>query len=818
MADTHENEQPVAADPATDGDYGAGNIQILEGLEAVRRRPGMYIGSTSARGLHHLVFEVLDNSVDEALAGHCTEITVTLNPDGSCTTVDNGRGIPVEVMDDVGLPAVTVVLTKLHAGGKFGGGGYKVSGGLHGVGVSVVNALSEWLTVTVRRDKLEWAQTFERGDEATELEQTGISTQNGTTIQFLPDGQIFDDTEFDYETLETRMREMAFLTKNLKLTLIDERTETRESSFQFPNGIADFVAHINRNREPIHKKIIHFDDTSDEGEVEVAMQWNDSYTPAVFSFANNINTHEGGTHLSGFRSALTATVNRYARERGFLKEKEENLTNEDITEGLAAIVSVKLGEPQFEGQTKTKLGNAPIAGMVQRAMNKALAEHFEENPADAKAMCVKVISAAQARQAARKAREATRRKSALENTSLPGKLADCSDKNPENCEIFIVEGNSAGGSAVDARDREFQAILPLRGKIINVEKARLNRVLSNVEIMAMITAIGTGISDEFDVTKLRYHKVVVMTDADVDGAHIRTLILTFLFRHMRELIDGGFVYIAQPPLYKIKVGRVERYLKNDIELEKLLIAERLDSISTEDRYGESPKLTDARYVRFQSAMREYEGWANRLRATYGASAVDYIKDHRLIEEPVESLGDLEGYFRSGVPEEEPESVEVVAKHEGATPEEGPSLLLKVTEKRTGAVRTVAMPQNLFSSRAYDGLRKSHLKLREVLGSPPYVIRMGKKEREAHTFEAVRSGILDIARDGLTISRFKGLGEMNPDQLRETTMDPAKRNLQQVTMEDAQVADEMFVRLMGDQVEPRREFIEQHARDVKFLDV
>ena len=798
-----------------DGEYGADNIQILEGLEAVRRRPGMYIGSTAKRGLHHLVFEVLDNSVDEALAGHCSEITVTLNPDGSCTVVDDGRGIPVEVMPDVGLPAVTVVLTKLHAGGKFGGGGYKVSGGLHGVGVSVVNALSEWLTVWVRRDGVEWSQTFERGDVQGELERVGDATQSGTTVQFLPDAEIFDETDFDYDDIVTRMREMAFLTRGLRLTMIDERTETHSDSFMYPGGIADYVRYINDKREVIHKKLVEFTVVSDEGDVEVAMQWNAGYNASVFSFANNINTHEGGTHLSGFRSALTGQVNRYARDRGLIKEKEDNLTGDDVIEGLAAIVSVKLAEPQFEGQTKTKLGNAPIKGMVERAMNKALAEFFEENPAEAKAICSKVIEAAQARQAARKARDATRRKSALENTSLPGKLADCSDKNPANCEIFIVEGNSAGGSAVDAREREFQAILPLRGKIINVEKARINRVLSNVEIMAMITAIGCGIGEEFDVEKLRYHKVVAMTDADVDGAHIRTLILTFLFRHMRELIEQGFVYIAQPPLYKLKIGRQEMYLKNDVELEKVLLRERLGDIVIEDRYGESPKFSETRYARFQGALREYEGWANRLTATYGFAVVNYVKDHRLIEAEISSLDELERYFQIGVPDDEPELVELLLRHEDGDEAE---VLLKVTEKHTGTVTTIPVPEAMFGSRAYEGLRKAHLKLREIAGHPPYTIRLGKRERTAHTFEGLREGILEIAKDGLALQRFKGLGEMNPDQLRETTMDPAKRNLQRVMLEDAQAADEMFVKLMGDQVEPRREFIEQHARDVKFLDV
>jgi DNA gyrase subunit B len=802
----------------TESDYGAKDITVLQGLEAVRLRPGMYIGSTGHRGLHHLVFEVLDNGVDEALAGYATQITVTLHPDGSVTVVDNGRGIPVDVMEDgSGLSAATVVLTQLHAGGKFGGEGYKVSGGLHGVGVSVVNALSEWLNLTVHRNGLEYQQRFGRGDPLTDLtivETSEPVTATGTTVSFLPDLEIFEDREFEFDVLATRMREMAFLTAGLRLELIDERGSERRESFHYEGGISDFVKHINAAKDPAHPTIIAFTRASEEGDVEVAMQWNATYSESVHSFANNINTHEGGSHLSGFRAALTRTLNAYARASGALKEKDENLLGEDMVEGLAAIISVKLREPQFEGQTKTKLGNPSIKGVVETAMNSMLSTFLEEHPNDAKAIVTKVVEAARARQAARKARDLTRRKTALDSTRLPGKLADCSITDPAQCELYLVEGNSAGGSAVDARNREFQAILPLRGKIINVEKARLAKVLSNQEIQSIILAIGANIGEDFNLDNARYHKIVAMTDADVDGAHIRTLILTFFFRHMRDLVDAGFVYIAQPPLYRIKMGRTERYVKSDSELEKLLLAEKLAQITISDRYGAEQVFSETRHQRFAGALREYDGWAARLRAEFGSPAVDYVKDHRLIEEPIETLDQLVSYFTTGVPGDEPHTVEVVARHDNA---DDPALLLKVTEKRTGAVEAVPMPEAMLRSPAYAGLRRSHLKLRELAGNPPYELRLGRRTREAGTFEALRAGILELAKDGTNLSRFKGLGEMNPGQLWETTMNPETRTLQRVTLDDAQAADEIFTMLMGDKVEPRRDFIEQHARDVKFLD-
>ena len=697
----------------TEHSYDAGDIQVLEGLEPVRKRPGMYIGSTGARGLHHLVYEVVDNSVDEALAGFCDRIDVTVLPDSSVRVVDNGRGIPVKEMPQFGKPALEIVMTKLHAGGKFGGEGYKVSGGLHGVGVSVVNALSDWLVVDVCRDGHRFRQSYRRGVPVADMERLEeCAGYTGTTTHFRPDVDIFDDLNFNFNTLAQRLREVAFLNRGLSIALCDDRgdrvpdvaasedgeaqgstglaedlveaaevaaeaisdrlradaakeaahiageaaggadadatPDRRCVTFCYDGGIEDFVRHINAQKDPIHPKVIWFEAREADYHMELAMQWNAGYIDNVFSFANNINTHEGGSHLSGFRAAITRTVNDYARTKGFLKEKDENLSGEDVREGLAAILSVKLKDPQFEGQTKTKLGNSEMRGFVETVVNQKLAEFLEENPGDARLALLKCVQAAHARQAARKARDLTRRKSVLENTTLPGKLADCSIKDPAACEIYLVEGDSAGGSAKQARDRSFQAILPLRGKIINVEKARLNKILSNTEIQAIITAVGTNLGEEFNLEGARYHKVIIMTDADVDGAHIRTLILTFLFRNMNELIEAGYVYIAQPPLYRVSHKRQDYYAFNDHQLEQVL------------------------------------------------------------------------------------------------------------------------------------------------------------ER--------------IGRPGATIQRFKGLGEMNPEQLWETTMNPNTRTLLQVGVDDAALADEIFTTLMGDKVEPRREFIEANARYVRNLDV
>src|SRR5580765_6647391 len=791
--------------------YTGKDITVLEGLEPVRLRPGMYIGSTGPRGLHQLVYEVIDNAVDEALAGRADTIEMTIHPDASVTITDNGSGIPVDLMPEQGLPAVTVVLTKLHAGGKFGGEGYKVSGGLHGVGVSVVNALSEWLHVEVHRDGKIYRQEFARGDQTTELQTVGVAKDTGTTITFLPDGDVFEELEWSMDTLVQRLRETAFLTKGLRIVLYDERAGDVKHEFHYEGGIRDFVAYVNKSKDPVHKSIVYFEGDNGDGQVELAMQWNASYQESVFSFANNINTTEGGSHLSGFKGALTRTLNDYARAKGLLKEKEDNLEGEDVREGLAAVLSVKLREPQFEGQTKTKLGNPWVRGLVEQTVNQRLAEYFEENPSDAKRIIDKAISAARARQAARKARELTRRKSALESSSLPGKLADCQISDPASAELFLVEGNSAGGSAVDARDRTFQAILPLRGKVINSEKNRIIKVLSNTEIQSMITAIGTGIGDEFDLEKLRYHRVIVMTDADVDGSHIRTLILTFLYRQMPELVEGGYVYIAVPPLYRVKTGSREQYVEKESQFEDILVRERVKDVVLSARDGDGQQLTEARYRRFTKALNEFEGWAARLRADFGGAAANFVIGHRLVEVEIDEAAgkDLaETLLSVG---EDGHELSILEQTDEST-------TVKVVEVESSAASHVTIPTGVFASPVYANLRRSYARLVEIVGMPPFDLALGKKARTADTFEALRHEALDLAKEGINVGRFKGLGEMNPEELWATTMDPAKRMLVKVEVEDAAAADRMFSMLMGDQVEPRRAFIESNAKDVRFLDV
>src|SRR5438552_6867914 len=614
--------------------YTAKDITVLEGLEPVRLRPGMYIGSTGSRGLHHLVYEVVDNSVDEALAGRNDKIEITLHPDNSVTVRDFGSGIPVDQMEDQGMSALTVVLTKLHAGGKFGGedAAYKVSGGLHGVGVSVVNALSEWLVAEVRRGGKLYRQEFTRGVPNGDVEVVGKAEKGdtGTTISFLPDAEVFEEVELSADTLQQRLRETAFLTRGLRIVLTDERAGGESVEFHYEGGIRDFVAHVNSTKDGIHKRIVFFDGENEQGNIEVAMQWNASYQESVYTFANNINTHEGGSHLSGFNAALTRTLNKVARDMNLLKEKEDNLEGDDVREGLAAVVSVKLQNPQFEGQTKTKLGNPWVKGFVESTVNSRLSEFLEENPTDAKQIIMKAISAARARQAARKARDLTRRKGAF-GGGMAKKFADCQIRDPELTELFIVEGDSAGGSAKQARDKSNQAILPLRGKIINSEKNRINKVLSNAEIQSLVQVIGTGIGEEFDIAKLRYNRIIVMTDADVDGAHIRTLILTFLYRHMEELFDRGHVYIAVPPLYLVKLGQQETYLVKDAQLEELLVREKFPEIAIESRDGTAIKFTETRYGRFQRALSEFEGWSARLRSDFGHDAADFVVTHRLVE-------------------------------------------------------------------------------------------------------------------------------------------------------------------------------------------
>jgi DNA gyrase subunit B len=807
-----------AAKPSkTDGsaDYDAQDITVLEGLEAVRKRPGMYIGSTGIMGLHHLVYEVVDNSVDEALAGFCTEVSVTIHPDDSVTVVDNGRGIPVATMKKEGKPAVEVVLTVLHSGGKFGeGGGYKVSGGLHGVGVSVVNALSEHLRVDIRRDGHVFSQEYSRGAPQGPLEQgekLAKGEPTGTSVTFRPDADIFEALDFDFSTLEERLRETAFLTRGLKISIVDERGEGHSASFQYDGGIEDFVVYLNENKDTVHRKVIFFAGESGEGAAEVAMQWNSSYQESVHAFANNINTREGGSHLSGFRSALTRTLNKYARDHGLLKEKEDNLSGEDVREGLTAVVSVKLQDPQFEGQTKTKLGNPGMAGFVESIVNTGLSEFLEENPSEARAVINKAVDAQRAREAARKARDLTRRKSALENSTLPGKLADCSVKDPALAELFVVEGDSAGGSAKQGRDRNTQAVLPLRGKILNVEKSRIDKVLQNVEIQALITAIGTGVRDEFNIENARYHKVILMTDADVDGAHIRTLALTLLFREMKELIEEGYVYIAKPPLYKLKQGSRERYIEKESELEELLLAEKWEKITVFDRHGTQFKLTEARWQRFTRLLKQYEGWALALRGQYGHDVVQFLEESLLLSEQVTSAEDaVKLLSRADVDGD---------SHTTAMVDEDPlEIRVKAIEASTGFARTHRIKRTLFDSHEYRQLIKVHEQLIELAGTPPFEVSLGDARESALSFEALHDAVMTVARKGANVQRFKGLGEMNADQLGETTMSPSTRVLAQVTLEDAVAADRIFSKLMGDQVEPRREFIEENARAVANLDV
>ncbi|MFN0155159.1 MAG: DNA topoisomerase (ATP-hydrolyzing) subunit B [Gaiella sp.] len=795
----------------TETTYTAKDITVLEGLEPVRLRPGMYIGSTGPRGLHHLVYEVVDNAVDEALAGHNSLVDVTIHPDSSVTVRDAGRGIPVDQVEGQGLSALTVVLTKLHAGGKFGGDGYKVSGGLHGVGVSVVNALSEWLVAEVRLGGKVHRQTFARGDAQTDVGVVGECDpeDTGTTISFMPDAEIFEEIEFSRDTLRQRLRETAFLTKALRIKLTDEREGEWSEEFHYEGGIRDFVNHVNAEKDPIHPTIVYFETEDEEsrGSVEIAMQWNSKYVESVFSFANNINTHEGGSHLSGFTAALTTTINKFARDEGQLKEKEENLEGDDVREGLAAIISLKIREPQFEGQTKTKLGNPWVRGFVQQAVNQKLAEFLHEHPAERKKVISKAIDSARARQAARKAREVSR-KGALVGGGLPGKLADCQSSDPESCELYLVEGNSAGGSAVDARDKNFQAILPLRGKVINSEKNRINKVLSNTEIQSIVTAVGCGIGNEFDIEKLRYHRVIIMTDADVDGSHIRTLLLTFFYRQMQELVEGGHVYIAVPPLYRVKFGGQERYIEKESHFEDLLVRERAKEIEITDRDGSRTKVTDARHQRLVRALHEVDGWASRLRADYGAAATAFVVRHRLAEVASATALEVEAALPALGDEE------YGLEFERATED---AVVVKLVERETNAVTRVELPAAMLASPAYAGLRKAYARLLESTGPPPFMIASGKKERSAATFEELRAGVLDLAKEGIQLSRFKGLGEMNPEELWETTMNPENRMLVRVGVEDALLADRIFSMLMGDQVEPRREFIEQNAKYAR-LDV
>jgi DNA gyrase subunit B len=789
--------------------YTASDIKVLEGLEAVRKRPAMYIGDTGTYGLHHLVYEVVDNSVDEALAGYCDSIKVILHSDGSCSVGDNGRGIPVDIHRETGRPAAEVVLTTLHAGGKFGHSAYKVSGGLHGVGVSVVNALSEWLEVEIRREGRVWTQRFENGGiPVTDLTPGEKTTKHGTIIRFKPDPKIFEDTTFSFDTLSNRLRELAFLTKGLKIVIEDER-DGRSHTFLYRGGIVEFVKHLNQNKTPIHPKVLYFEGRRGDTEVEVALQYNDGYQEAVFSFANNINTREGGTHLTGFRAALTSRIASYAEAHGFLKGFKGGIAGEDVREGLTAVVSVRLPEPQFEGQTKAKLGNTDVKGLVQQIVNDKLAEAFEEDPATARRIVEKCVRAAQAREAARRARELTRRRG-VDDEGLSAKLADCSERDPQYRELFIVEGDSAGGSAKQGRDRRTQAVLPLRGKIINAEKARYDKVLSHNEIRLLISALGTGIGpEEFDLGKLRYHKIILMTDADVDGAHIRTLLLTFFFRHMVPVIERGHLFIAQPPLYKVKRGKVERYLMSEREFADFFLAAWAEGARVK-LPGGRPPLAGAPLLELLRAAAEFQTLFEKLvkRGVPGPILRELLRQRFRPGKRGVGPADVAAAVRRAAAAVDGSEVQVSGGDNGDTL----GYTVTVTGPASGTFST-----ELVKSADYGVLVELWDRV-AALDRGPVTVVEGEREIEVRSVEELLRTALERARAGAAVQRYKGLGEMNPEQLWETTMNPETRTLLKVTMEDAVAADEMFTVLMGDAVEPRREFIERHALEVANLDV
>jgi DNA gyrase subunit B len=787
--------------------YTASDIKVLEGLEAVRKRPAMYIGDTGAYGLHHLVYEVVDNSVDEALAGYCDSIKVILHSDGSCSVGDNGRGIPVDTHKESGKSAAEVVLTVLHAGGKFEHSAYKVSGGLHGVGVSVVNALSEWLELEIRRNGKVWTQRYEYGVPQGELTAGEKTTKHGTIVKFKPDAKIFEETTFSFDTLSNRLRELAFLNKGLKIVIEDERDE-RSHTFLYRGGIIEFIKHLNQNKTSVHPKVLFFEGKRDGIEVEVALQYNDGYQESVFSFANNINTREGGTHLTGFRAALTGTIANYAKANGFLKSFKGDVSGDDVREGLTAVVSIRIPDPQFEGQTKSKLGNSEVKGLVQQIVNDRLSEAFEEDPTTARKIADKAVRAAQAREAARKARDLTR-KSGRDDEGLAAKLADCSERDPQFRELFLVEGDSAGGSAKQGRDRKTQAVLPLRGKIINAEKARYDKVLSHNEIRLLISALGTGIGpEEFDVGKLRYHKVILMTDADVDGAHIRTLLLTFFFRHMVQVIEAGHLFIAQPPLFKVKKGKAERYLMSEREMEEFLLENWVEKASLKVPGKTAPLKEQALLDTLKRALEFRSLFGKFGRRGIPAAIIDGLL-RRKFKGTKRGVGDTEivAAVREVVGELPGWEVRSVGGDNG-----------DVTTLHVGGPHPAVFSPDLLKSPDYAQLLEAHGEIAALHKGPSVVIDGGGKETEVKTLPELLAVVMALAKDGATLQRYKGLGEMNPEQLWETTMNPETRTLLKVTMEDAVGADEMFTVLMGDAVEPRREFIEKNALDVINLDV
>ncbi|WP_374029475.1 DNA topoisomerase (ATP-hydrolyzing) subunit B [Bdellovibrio bacteriovorus] len=797
--------------------YSADSIQVLEGLEAVRKRPGMYIGDTAFKGYHHLVYEIVDNSVDEHLAGYCKTIKVSINADESITVEDDGRGIPVAVQKQTGKSALELVMTVLHAGGKFDGGGYKVSGGLHGVGASVVNALSTRVSVEVQRDGHFWRQNYERGKILAPIEKGEATTKTGTKTTFKPDRDIFkDDTlSYDFATLANRFRELAFLNAGLHISLTDERTGKKQD-FQYAEGVAEFVQYMNQSKKSLHNEVIYFRGEKDNVDVEIAMQWNDSYSESIFTYCNNINTHEGGTHLVGFRAALTRTTNAYATEKNLLKDLKTNLEGEDIREGLAAVISVKVREPQFEGQTKTKLGNAEVKGIVESLVNEKLADWMDRNPSVSKNIISKCVESARAREAARKARDLTRRKTALDGGSLPGKMADCQERDPALCELYLVEGDSAGGSAKQGRDRRTQAILPLKGKILNVEKARFDKIISSEEIKVIISALGTGIGkDNVNVDKIRYHKIIIMTDADVDGSHIMTLLLTFFYRQMPMVLERGYVYIAQPPLYRAKKGKEETYLKNEAALTEYLLSSGLNNFKIKGKENLP-----------ESELRQLILNIQRFNDLLRVSSKKYDKD--VLYFLLSKVNDFEGLLADD------KKIETALKDLGAWINADQKLGIteykgEVKKDEAGRsyadIYTVRYADRMTTKFGQDNLRSSEIiELRKIwaqiqtISTLPLTILEGETEVQFENYNDFYTHVMESTKKGIYIQRYKGLGEMNPEQLWETTLNKENRTLLKVTIDDAVAADETFSILMGEMVEPRRQFIHDNALLARSLDV
>ncbi len=791
-----------------DTKYTAASIKVLKGLDAVRKRPAMYIGNTSTEGLHHLVYEVVDNSIDEALAGCCTDIDVIIHVDSSVTVIDNGRGIPVEMHKKEKKPAAEVVMTMLHAGGKFDSKTYQVSGGLHGVGVSVVNALSERLDLEIKRDGGVYAQSYSRGNAITSLKKIGKTKNTGTKVTFRPDKDIFETVEFNFEILSQRLRELSFLNKGLRITLTDERTDRRQE-FQYKGGIQEFVQYLNQNKTPINPKPIYFDQAKDDVVVEMALQYNTGYSETIFTFANSINTTEGGTHLVGFKAALTRSINSYANANNLIKDLSQNLTGDDTREGLCAVLSLKLKNPQFEGQTKTKLGNSEVKGIVESVVNEQLSTYFDENPTVSKKVVLKILEAARAREAARKARELARRKGILEATSLPGKLADCQERDPAGSEIFIVEGDSAGGSAKQARDRRFQAVLPLKGKILNVEKARFDKIIKSEEIGLLISALGTGIETEFNLGKLRYYKIIVMTDADVDGSHIRTLLMTFFYRQMPQLIEKGYLYIAQPPLYKITKGKAAQYLNDERSFEDHILRKISEEFQVKVSQKKEPIKGELlrKFLRNVIKRKNYTQVLERKNYPFFLIKI-------LLDNGVEDSSFLQK-------QKQMEKIKSILHEKGivsalSKDEEHGLYNLAVNFQINGMSMSCHVNLDLIKSAEYQNLYKLQKELEEF--RPPYLVLSDSESFKVENEAKLLDYLYQKGKKGIVIQRYKGLGEMTPQQLWETTMDPERRALLQVSVQDAVEADKIFTILMGDEVEPRKDFIEKNALEAQNLDI